>query len=296
MTDTPGLDVAGLAQWLAESHPELVGGPLTAHLITGGRSNLTYRIDGARRPLVLRRPPLGHVLSSAHDMAREHRVITALRNAAVPVPPTVDVVDDTATARVTGTPFFVMEFVEGRVLADPVQNADFTSAGLGSLGRELAGILAELHAIDPASVGLEGFGRADGYLERQLATWRRQLDASRSRAVPALDELQEGLGERMPRSARASLVHGDYRLDNALVAGFGDTPRIAAILDWEMATLVSTGASPTSPAVGAWPRARSTRRRATPTSTSSSTPTPSEPASPCPSSRGTAPSRRTSSR
>ncbi|WP_136709479.1 phosphotransferase family protein [Agromyces sp. H66] len=237
MTDTPGLDVAGLAQWLAESHPELVGGPLTAHLITGGRSNLTYRIDGARRPLVLRRPPLGHVLSSAHDMAREHRVITALRNAAVPVPPTVDVVDDTATARVTGTPFFVMEFVEGRVLADPVQNADFTSAGLGSLGRELAGILAELHAIDPASVGLEGFGRADGYLERQLATWRRQLDASRSRAVPALDELQEGLGERMPRSARASLVHGDYRLDNALVAGFGDTPRIAAILDWEMATL-----------------------------------------------------------
>ncbi|MET1015946.1 MAG: phosphotransferase family protein [Leifsonia flava] len=233
----PGLDVAGLEAWLGEAHPQLAAGSLTARLITGGKSNLTYRIDGARIPLVLRRPPLGHVLATAHDMAREHRVISALTGSAVPVPPTVAIVDDTADARVTGTPFFVMEFVDGSVLARPAQNGAFTSAGLHRIGIELAEVLAELHSIDPASVGLDDFGRGAGYLERQLRTWRRQLDASRSRDTPALDQLQDALGERMPDNPRSGLVHGDYRLDNAIVAGDGDAPRIAAILDWEMSTI-----------------------------------------------------------
>ncbi|KQQ93854.1 acyl-CoA dehydrogenase [Leifsonia sp. Leaf325] len=233
----PGLDVAGLEAWLSETHPQLAAGSLTARLITGGKSNLTYRIDGARMPLVLRRPPLGHVLATAHDMAREHRVISALSGSAVPVPPTVAIVDDTADARVTGTPFFVMEFVEGSVLARPAQNAAFTPAGLHRIGIELAEVLAELHSIDPASVGLDDFGRGAGYLERQLRTWRRQLDASRSRDTPALDQLQDALGERMPDNPRSGLVHGDYRLDNAIVAGDGDAPHIAAILDWEMSTI-----------------------------------------------------------
>ncbi|AWB86209.1 phosphotransferase family protein [Mycetocola zhujimingii] len=240
MTDSPGLDVRGLTEWLAREHPELSSGPLSARLITGGRSNLTYRVDGALRPLVLRRPPLGHVLSSAHDMAREYRVITALRGSAVPVPPTIDLVDDTAAGEVTGTPFFLMDLVAGRVLSDPAQNTDFSSGELRALGLSLAGILAELHAIPPASVGLDTFGRADGYLHRQLKTWRRQLDASRTREVPRLDELQAGLGERMPSAGRSALVHGDYRLDNALVdggRGASAAPRITAILDWEMATL-----------------------------------------------------------
>ncbi|MFD7311426.1 phosphotransferase family protein [Promicromonospora sp. NPDC059942] len=249
--ELPGLDVAGLAAWLAREHPELTApdagqgqgsgqgpGPgLTATLITGGRSNLTYRVDGAARPLVLRRPPLGHVLSSAHDMRREHRVITALAGT-IPVPPTVAVVDDTAAAEVTGTVFFVMEHVAGAVLSRPEDNAAFTRAGLGRLATELAEVLADLHGTDPAAVGLADFGRPAGYLGRQLKTWRRQYDASRSRPQPLLDTLQERLADAVPDDgARSGIVHGDYRLDNVLVAGPPDAPHVAAVLDWEMATL-----------------------------------------------------------
>ncbi|WP_395245603.1 phosphotransferase family protein [Agromyces sp. MMS24-K17] len=237
MTDVPGLDTGGLTRWLEGAHPDLATGPLTAELVSGGRSNLTYRIDGAARPLVLRRPPLGHVLSSAHDMFREHRVIAALAGTAVPVPDAIDVVDDTVDARATGTPFFVMSRVEGRVLGSPRDNAGHAPSGLHRLSLELAEVLADLHAVDPERVGLASFGRGDGYLDRQLATWRRQYDASRSRELPALDELQERLGERRPEASATTLVHGDYRLDNAIVAGPADAPRIAAILDWEMATL-----------------------------------------------------------
>ncbi|MEV0893626.1 phosphotransferase family protein [Promicromonospora sp. NPDC050262] len=241
--ELPGLDVVGLSAWLAREHPELAGpdtgpGPgLTATLVPGGRSNLTYRVDGAARPLVLRRPPLGHVLSSAHDMRREHRVITALAGT-IPVPPTVAVVDDTAAAEVTGTVFFVMEYVAGAALARPEDNAAWTPAGLGRLATELAEVLADLHGTDPVAVGLADFGRPAGYLGRQLKTWRRQYDASRSRPQPLLDTLQERLADAVPDDgARSGIVHGDYRLDNVLVAGRPDAPHVAAVLDWEMATL-----------------------------------------------------------
>ncbi|GAA2233146.1 phosphotransferase family protein [Promicromonospora sukumoe] len=243
--EPPGLDVAGLAAWLEREHPELTApGPdpasapgLTATLIPGGRSNLTYRVDGAARPLVLRRPPLGHVLTTAHDMRREHRVITALAGT-VPVPGTVAVVDDTEAGEVTGTVFFVMEHVDGAVLSRPEHNAAWTPAGLRALSVELAEVLANLHATDPAAVGLADFGRPAGYLARQLKTWRRQYDASRSRPQPLLDTLQERLGDAVPDDgARTGIVHGDYRLDNVLVAGLPEAPHVAAVLDWEMATL-----------------------------------------------------------
>lgn len=237
MTDVPGLDVAGLSSWLRRAQPDLAEGDLAAQVIAGGKSNLTYRIDGARIPLVLRRPPLGHVLASAHDMHREHRVISALQGTAVPVPHAVDFVDDSVSAEVTGTPFFVMEFVDGLVLSRPRQNAQFTPDALRAVSLELAEILAELHAVDAERVGLGDFGRGEGYLERQLRTWRRQYDASRSRDLPTLDRLQDSLGERMPESARSTIVHGDYRLDNAIVEGEGGSARIAAILDWEMSTI-----------------------------------------------------------
>ena len=244
MTDVPGLDTAGLRAWLEREHPGLTdggtgsGGELTASVIAGGRSNLTYRVDGARVPLVVRRPPLGHVLSTAHDMRREHRVVTALAGSPVPVPRTVDVVDDTDRGEVTGTVFFVMEHVAGTVLSRPAQNAAFTTGGLHALGLELAEVLADLHAVDPAAVGLADFGRPDGYLDRQLATWRRQYDASRSRPQPRLDALQDRLAASVSDSGgRAGIVHGDFRLDNAIVSGPPDAPRVAAVLDWEMATL-----------------------------------------------------------
>jgi aminoglycoside phosphotransferase (APT) family kinase protein len=237
MTEVPGLDVAGLSGWLRRARPDLAGGDLTGEVIAGGKSNLTYRIRGARIPLVLRRPPLGHVLASAHDMRREHRVISALSATAVPVPPALDFIDDTASAEVTGTPFFLMEFVDGAVLSRPRQNAAFSPAALRGVSLQLAEVLADLHTVEPERVGLGDFGRGDGFLDRQLRTWRRQYDASRSRELPTLDRLQDSLAESMPVSARSTLVHGDYRLDNAIVTGSGDTARIAAILDWEMSTI-----------------------------------------------------------
>ncbi|WP_375385407.1 phosphotransferase family protein [uncultured Microbacterium sp.] len=234
--EVPGLDVAGATAWLADAHPDLADGPLRATVIVGGKSNLTYRLDGAVVPLVLRRPPLGHVLPTAHDMRREHRVIAALHASPVPVPEAVDIVDDTDVQRVTGTPFFVMRFVEGRVLAHRAQNARYTPAALRAISIELAEVLAALHSVEPDRIGLADFGRHDGFLERQVRTWRRQLDASRSRDVPALDLLQERLAERLPETSRTTLVHGDYRLDNAII-GAGDDPRVAAVLDWEMSTI-----------------------------------------------------------
>ncbi|WP_084106615.1 phosphotransferase family protein [Demequina sp. NBRC 110056] len=237
MTEVPGVDVAGLEAWLAREHPERSSGPLHVEVIAGGRSNLTYAVDGASSPLVLRRPPLGHVLSSAHDMRREHRVISALAATDVPVPVAVDIVDDTEAAAVTGTPFFVMERAPGTVLAHRSQNGAYTREGLRRLSIELVEHLADLHAIEPEAVGLSDFGRPRGYLGRQLSTWRRQLDASRSRETPLLDELAHGLDADVPTSPRGAIVHGDYRLDNALVVGDGAEPRISAILDWEMATL-----------------------------------------------------------
>jgi aminoglycoside phosphotransferase (APT) family kinase protein len=235
--DPPGLDVAGLQSWLQAAHPDLSGDHLTASVIAGGRSNLTYAVEGGARTLVVRRPPLGHVLASAHDMRREHRVISALADSDVPVPVAVDVVDDTDARAVTGTVFFVMEKAPGRVISRRSQNEDLTAEGMARLSERLAVHLADLHAIDPRSVGLADFGRPDGYLERQLATWRRQFDASRSRELPALQSLQDHLHDHMPESEYSGIVHGDYRLDNALVVGAGDAPEVSAILDWEMATL-----------------------------------------------------------
>lgn len=234
MPETPGLDVAALTAWLSKAHPELAAGPLRAEVIAGGRSNLTYSVEGARVPLVLRRPPLGHVLSSAHDMAREHRVISALAGSAIPVPTAVDLVDDTG-GDITGTTFFLMEKAPGKVVVSRKQNAAYTSDEIRDLSFELIHHLAALHSVDVEAVGLEGFGKPVGYLTRQLSTWRRQLEASRSRDVPALDKLQAALEQGVPETTRTGIVHGDYRLDNALVDG--NPPKISAILDWEMATL-----------------------------------------------------------
>jgi len=235
----PGLDVGGLARWLTEVRPDLMDRPLHATLLVGGRSNLTYRIDGPRVPLVLRRPPLGHVLATAHDMRREHRVISALQDSPVPVPLVVGYTDDTIAAQVTGTPFFVMTHVAGRVLADPDDNQGFSPQDLHGVSIELAETLAQLHTLEPESLGLGDFGRAAGYLERQLSTWGRQYEASRSRELPALDALQARLGRGMPRTAdvRPTIVHGDYRLDNTIIAVEGGPLRIAAVIDWEMATV-----------------------------------------------------------
>lgn len=231
-TDPPGLDLERLRAYLDRARPDLVaGGDLHAGLIGGGRSNLTYTVTDGRSRWIVRRPPLGHVLPTAHDMSREYRVITALHPTNVPVPGTFLLCTDT---EVLGAPFYVMEHVQGT----PYQAVERLEAlgpeRIRTVGERLVDTLVDLHAVDPASVGLDDFGRPEGFLERQLRRWRKQLDASRSRDVPGIDELHERLGAAVPTSPAPTIVHGDYRIDNALV---DEDDEISAVLDWEMSTV-----------------------------------------------------------
>ncbi|MEU3269580.1 phosphotransferase family protein [Saccharomonospora sp. NPDC006951] len=227
----PGLDLARLRDHLDREVPGLVAGPLTARVVEGGRSNLTYIVsDGAGR-WVVRRPPLGHVLPTAHDMSREHRVISALGPTAVPVPPTVLLCQDDS---VIGAPFYVMGFVEGTPFRQEEQLAALGPQRTRAITDLLVDTLVDLHAVQPESAGLGDFGRPDGFLERQLRRWKKQLDASRSRELAGIDELHDRLAAALPASPAPAIVHGDYRLDNVLVDG---DDRITAVLDWEMSTI-----------------------------------------------------------
>ncbi|MEU0027606.1 phosphotransferase family protein [Streptomyces sp. NPDC006335] len=230
----PGLDLDRLRGLLDRERPGLVQGPLTGRLIEGGRSNLTYAVSDGTTKWVVRRPPLGHVLATAHDMKREHRVISALHPTDVPVPNPVLLCEDPENEAAPGAPFYVMEFVEGTPYRTADQLAPLGPQRTRDAVLSLVDTLVELHAVDPAEVGLADFGRPEGFLDRQLRRWGKQLDASRNRDLAGIDELHATLGRRLPRSPAATVVHGDYRLDNVLM---GDDDRIRAILDWEMSTL-----------------------------------------------------------
>ena len=229
---TPGLDLAALEDYLQRAVPGTLTGPLTARLIAGGKSNLTYVIADGRSEWVLRRPPLGHVLETAHDMSREYRVMAALDDTDVPVPHMVTLCADPA---VLGAPFYVMSFVDGTVFRTDEQLAELAGSAAERLADDLVDVLARLHAVDPVTVGLGDLGRPEGYLERQVRRWGKQLASSRSRVVPGLDALGARLAESVPAGRRSGLVHGDYKLDNVVVSRDGSG--IVAVLDWEMATL-----------------------------------------------------------
>ncbi|WP_020495837.1 phosphotransferase family protein [Sciscionella marina] len=226
----PGLDLGRLSNWFATAMPD-AGRELTARLLTGGKSNLTYEIGDGSRTWILRRPPLGHVLATAHDMGREHRVMSALSGTAVPVPRMDALCRD---EEVLGAPFYVMERVSGIPYRYTKDLAGFGPARTRALSSAMVDTLAALHAVDPAAVGLTDFGRPHGFLARQVHRWGKQLDASRSRELPAAEALFERLAARVPEESAFAVVHGDYRLDNLLVNAEG---RITAVLDWEMATL-----------------------------------------------------------
>jgi aminoglycoside phosphotransferase (APT) family kinase protein len=238
----PGIeDLARLGQWL-ESHGILGSArPPEVRLIAGGRSNLTYLVDpgaadGPPAPLlVLRRPPLGHVLPTAHDMSREYRVLSALNGTHIPVPEVIALCEDPA---VIGAPFYLMAHVSGHVLRTRADGDLVTPAQAAALSGQFADMLAAIHGVDLVAVGLAGFGRPEGYLERQLARWQRQWELSRTREIPGYDPLVQRLTAGLPASPPGSgtLVHGDYRLDNMLVT-LGAQPAIAAVVDWEMSTL-----------------------------------------------------------
>jgi aminoglycoside phosphotransferase (APT) family kinase protein len=242
VTDTPpGIDSPErLASWLND---HLNGDPVDLtgiQLIAGGRSNLTYRLEvtgpQGTRLLVLRRPPLGHVLPTAHDMTREYRVLSALAGTRVPVAPLVAPCTDEG---VIGSPFYVMEFVPGVVLRARADTAVLTREQAGELSQCLADMLAAIHGVDVEAVGLGDLGRGAGYLRRQLDRWQRQWQLSTTRdtrEMPGYDRLVQRLSAALPAEGDVTLVHGDFRLDNALVT-LDPRPRIAAVVDWEMATL-----------------------------------------------------------
>jgi aminoglycoside phosphotransferase (APT) family kinase protein len=228
-----GIERAGVEAWFAE-HAAEVELPLEFERIAGGLSNLTYRVsDRAGRRWALRRPPLGKTLGSAHDMGREHRVLAALAQTAVPVPPLVGLCED---EEVTGAPFYAMEFVEGPILRG-LADAEAAFPGepdRAAIGLRVADTLAQIHAVDPDAVGLGELGRKEDYVARQLRRWQGQWEKSKTRELDTVDRVHERLAARIPEQGPATIVHGDYRLDNMILTPAGE---VAAVVDWELCTL-----------------------------------------------------------
>ena len=227
-----GIDRAGVEAWFSE-HLDAVQLPLSFERISGGHSNLTYRVsDAAGRRWALRRPPLGKRLGSAHDMAREHRVVSALGPTEVPVAPVVGLCQDDT---VNGAPFYAMEFVEGPILRGLAEVEAFPDeADRRAIGERVADTLVAIHAVDPDPVGLGDLGRKEDYVARQLRRWQGQLEKSKTRELGAIDDVHERLAARIPEQGPATIVHGDYRLDNMILTPGGE---VAAVVDWELCTL-----------------------------------------------------------
>jgi aminoglycoside phosphotransferase (APT) family kinase protein len=223
--------VARLDEWLTATVPDYEP-PVQLGLIAGGHSNLTFRvIDGAGHQWVLRRPPFGPLLPTAHDMAREFRILDALRTTAVPVPTTVALCRDPA---VMDAPFYLMAMVDGLVARDTeTASSAFDVQQRREIGFRLADTLATVHSLDPTAVGLGDLGKPDGYVTRQLRRWKGQLDASRTRPLEELYSVHDHLAARIPADGNRGLVHGDFRLDNCILSPAGE---VNAVLDWELCT------------------------------------------------------------
>jgi aminoglycoside phosphotransferase (APT) family kinase protein len=228
-----GIDRRAVTAWFA-GHLDGVEPPLGFARVVGGHSNLTFVVTDANgRRFVLRRPPLGGVLATAHDVAREHRIMSALSDTGVPVPTMLGVSADDS---VNGAPFFVMSYVEGVVLHDAEVVADHLpdAASRYRAGMSMVDALVTLHGIDPGRVGLEGLSRPTGYLERQLRRWSAQWSASKTRELPGMERLHTWLVANRPPDPAARIVHGDFRLGNALLGPDGS---VRAVVDWELCSL-----------------------------------------------------------
>jgi aminoglycoside phosphotransferase (APT) family kinase protein len=227
-----GIDRAGIEAWFGDHIPsaEL---PLTFERISGGHSNLTYGVrDAAGKRWALRRPPLGKRLGSAHDMGREQRVVSALAQTPVPVAPVAGFCEDES---VNEAPFYVMEFVEGPILRGLAEADAFPDeADRRAIGERVVDTLVDIHAVDPDAVGLSELGRKEDYVARQLHRWQGQWEKSKTRELPAIDAVHERLAARIPEQGPATIVHGDYRLDNMILTPAGE---VAAVVDWELCTL-----------------------------------------------------------
>jgi aminoglycoside phosphotransferase (APT) family kinase protein len=226
----PTLDIARLDAWMTAN---VAGyrGPVTVEIMAGGQSNPTYRLGAGSGDYVLRRKPLGKLLQSAHQVDREYRVLKALDGTGVPVPRVFALCEDDS---VLGSAFYVMEFIPGRVFFDS-RLPGLTTSERAAVFASMAETIARLHDVDPIAVGLDGFGRPAGYLERQVARWSRQYRLSETVPIPAMDRLIDWLPAHLPPSTECRIVHGDLRLDNMMI--HPTEPRVVAVLDWELSTL-----------------------------------------------------------
>lgn len=227
-----GINEERLEEWL-NSNIEGAEGPFSYSLIAGGRSNLTFHVTDAHgMQLVLRRPPMGHVLATAHDMEREHRIMSAVGRTNVPVPRTLGVCTD---PEVNGAPFYVMSFVAGVVLDSPEKGSLLPEHLRTTASEHLVDVLADLHAVDVDAVGLGNLAKREGYVERQVKRWSTQWENSKTRELPAIEEVARRLAERIPAQQGVAIAHGDYRFGNCLTDT--ESGRVAAVLDWELCTL-----------------------------------------------------------
>lgn len=235
MTSLPPLvDEERLREYLARRIPaeHTNDMPLRVERVRGGHSNETFFIGRGSHEWVLRRPPRGPLLPTAHDVLREYRVLKALNTTNVPVPRVILACDDVS---IIGAPFYLMERLHGLVIHTELPSFAGDAAGRVALSRSLIDALAALHTVDWQAVGLGDFGKPEGYLERQVRRWTGQLEKSRQRPLPDLDAVTAWLTAHMPVSGPATIVHGDFRIDNAMYAS--DRPEVIALLDWEMATI-----------------------------------------------------------
>jgi aminoglycoside phosphotransferase (APT) family kinase protein len=229
----PGINYERVSRFFAENVPG-ANTELRFELLSGGRSNLTYKVIAPDRVWVMRRPPLGHVLPTAHDMAREYRVLTGLNDTDVPAPRTFALCED---PEVNEYPFYVMEYKEGVIVGERLPPGyAATPDERRRMSLALIDALVKLHAVDYNAVGLGDFGRPEGYLERQVRRWSEQWERSKTRELPEIDELIRRLNASIPESPAPTIVHGDYRLGNMMLNP-NDPGKVEAILDWEMATL-----------------------------------------------------------
>jgi aminoglycoside phosphotransferase (APT) family kinase protein len=231
-TIRPGhaFDTGRLADHLAR-HLEGFAGDLAVRQFRGGQSNPTFLLESGGARFVLRKKPSGALLPSAHMIEREYRVMHALRDSGVPIIPTRLICEDSS---VIGTPFYVMDFAEGRVFRDPAL-PDLAPAERRAIYAEMSDVMARLHAVDWRAVGLDGFGKPTGYVARQIALWTRQYEAAKTHEIPAFDALIRWLPEHMPQDERTTIAHGDFRLENLMY--HPTEPRVIGVLDWELATL-----------------------------------------------------------
>lgn len=228
----PGMDIPALRRYLLDTGIA-VSGELRVELISGGRSNLTFKAYDDVTTWVIRRPPTSGLTPSAHDMAREYTVARGLQGTPVPVAKTVAFDADGVAL---GAPMTVVEFVDGRVIRDQTDLASLSDEQVAATTSTLVGVLADLHAVDYHAVGLSTFGRPEGFLTRQLKLWAGQWDRVKTRELPDVAALHTALTEALPQSSDASIVHGDFRIDNTILDKTDPTV-VRAVVDWELSTL-----------------------------------------------------------